>query len=178
MSLKHQRNHPWTVSSPSQLLQVHRWLQWHIDVTRHLWGAILFHVFHFERFWGFFNLKFELIVFCPWLCSQRNVRELVCKIGKFTTRDANSVSQKFCIFNKEYFVFLAHCMFGCQSLFGGVSVSVCFPSSSICLQKVWLQGCFHILCSSLHQVPSWWNTLDLFWIKKILQLFICKKLIN
>lgn len=46
--------------------------------------------------------------------------KVVCKIGKFTIRDA-ILFHKFCIFNKEYFVFLAHHMFGCKSFFG-----VCF----------------------------------------------------
>lgn len=33
--------------------------------------------------------------------------EVVCETGKFTIRDA-ILFHKFCIFNKEYFVFLAH----------------------------------------------------------------------
>lgn len=62
------------------------------------------HVFHFE---GLFLFKFKPIVFCPRLCSRWNVLKVVCKIGKFTIRDA-ILFHKFCIFNKEYFVFLAH----------------------------------------------------------------------
>lgn len=38
---------------------------------------------------------------------------LVCETGKFTIRDA-ILFHKFCIFNKEYFVFLAHRMSGCK----------------------------------------------------------------
>lgn len=55
--------------------------------------------------------------------------KVVCKIGKFTIRDA-ILFHKFCIFNKEYFVFLAHRMFGCKSFFGGVFV--CFPTGLTC----------------------------------------------
>lgn len=33
--------------------------------------------------------------------------KVVCEIGKFTIRDA-ILFHKFCIFNKDYFVFLAH----------------------------------------------------------------------
>lgn len=39
--------------------------------------------------------------------------ELVCETGTFTIRDA-ILFHKFCIFNKEYFVFLAHPTFGCK----------------------------------------------------------------
>lgn len=42
--------------------------------------------------------------------------KVVCEIGKFTIRDA-ILFHKFCIFNKEYFVFLAHRMFGCKFVF-------------------------------------------------------------
>lgn len=51
------------------------------------------------------------------MCSRWNVLKVVFEIGKFTIRDA-ILFHKFCIFNKEYFVFLAHRMFGCKSLFG------------------------------------------------------------
>lgn len=48
----------------------------------------------------------NLIVIFPWW----SMLKVVCETGKFTIRDA-IVFHKFCIFNKEYFVFLAHSKF-------------------------------------------------------------------
>lgn len=61
-------------------------------------------------FWFFLHFSLNWLYFSPQLCSWWNVLEVVCKIGKFTIRDA-ILFHKFCIFNKEYFVFLAHRMF-------------------------------------------------------------------
>lgn len=86
------------------------------NVTRPLRSArinVLLHVFHFQSF----VFKFRLIVFRLWLCSWWDVFKLGCKIGKFTIRDA-ILFHKFCIFNKEYFVFLPHRMFVWKCLFG------------------------------------------------------------
>lgn len=57
------------------------------------------------------------------MCSRWNVIKIVCEIGEFTIRDA-ILFHKFCIFNKEYFVFLAHRMFG-GTFLSVVCVSVC-----------------------------------------------------
>lgn len=45
--------------------------------------------------------------------------KVVCETGTFTIRDA-ILFHKFCIFNKEYFVFLAHPMFGCKCVTNSV----------------------------------------------------------
>lgn len=89
--------------------------------------------------------------------------KVVCEIGKFTIRDA-ILFHKFCIFNKEYFVFLAHRMFGCKSFFG---VHLCVFSHradcgrslftvdfNVCIQGLFLIARFYIL----YPVPSWSNT--------------------
>lgn len=64
----------------------------------------------------FLFFKFKLIVFPHWLCSWWDVIKVVCAIGKFTIRDA-ILFHKFCIFNKDYFVFLAHRMLGFKCFF-------------------------------------------------------------
>lgn len=58
----------------------------------------------------FFFFTFELTVFVLTVAG-RMCSKVVCKSGKFTIRDA-ILFHKFCIFNKEYFVFLAHRIFG------------------------------------------------------------------
>lgn len=78
--------------------------------------------------------------------------KVVCKIGKFTIRDA-ILFHKFCIFNKEYFVFLAHRMFGCKSFFG---VCLCFFTGLILviLYLEWVfMFTFRVFC--FYWVPSW-----------------------
>lgn len=66
------------------------------------------HVFHFQSSY----LSSSWLYFCARLCSWWDVIKVVCEIGKFTIRDA-ILFHKFCIFNKEYFVFLAHRILGC-----------------------------------------------------------------
>lgn len=104
-------------------------------------------------FFYFFYLSLKVwLCFCPRFCSRWNVLKVVCKIGKFTIRDA-ILFHKFCIFNKEYFVFLAHHMFVCKSFFGGC-VFVCFPAGLTCCIQGWIVTVGSVFCIRF-QVNTW-----------------------
>lgn len=107
-----------------------------------------------------FSLYFKPFVFRPWVCSRWNVLKVVCEIGKFTIRDA-ILFHTFCIFNKEYFVFLAPRMFGCRSFFGW-RLCVCFlhrADGDLSLFPVDFDVCikvlFIIVSSILYLVPKY-----------------------